>query len=59
MTTFDFSLIAQAGITQLDVADYLGVSRVTINYWVQGHVAAITPEQAVDQDLAEAGDLEK
>jgi transcriptional regulator with XRE-family HTH domain len=38
MTTFDFSLIAQAGLTQQDVADYLGVSRVTINYWVQGHV---------------------
>ena len=38
MTTFDFSLIAQAGLTQQDAADYLGVSRVTINYWVQGHV---------------------
>lgn len=24
-----------------------------------GHVTAITPEQAVDNDLAEAGDLEK
>lgn len=24
-----------------------------------GHIAAITPEQAVDNDLAEAGDIEK
>lgn len=38
MNNFDFSLIAQAGLTQQDVADYLGVSRVTINYWVQGRV---------------------
>jgi transcriptional regulator with XRE-family HTH domain len=38
MNDFDFSLIAQAGLTQQDVADYLGVSRVTVNYWVQGRV---------------------
>ena len=38
MSKFDFSLIAQAGLTQQDAADYLGVSRITINYWVQGRV---------------------
>jgi transcriptional regulator with XRE-family HTH domain len=38
MNDFDFSLIAQAGLTQQDAADYLGVSRVTVNYWVQGRV---------------------
>jgi transcriptional regulator with XRE-family HTH domain len=38
MSDFDFSLIAQAGLTQQDAADYLGVSRVTVNYWVQGRV---------------------
>ena len=38
MNDFDFSLIAQAGLTQQDAADYLGLSRVTINYWVQGRV---------------------
>ena len=38
MPEFDFSLISRAGLTQQDVADYLGVSRVTVNYWVQGRV---------------------
>jgi DNA-binding XRE family transcriptional regulator len=48
MNDFDFSLIAQAGLTQQDAADYLGVSRVTVNYWVQGRVE---PHAWIQEDV--------
>ena len=38
MSKLDFSLIAKAGLTQQDAADYLSVSRVSVNYWCTGKV---------------------
>ena len=38
----------------------LAAHAAALSLWYDcGHVTAITPEQAVDNDLAEAGDLEK
>lgn len=32
----DLSVVLKAGLTQVEVADVLGVSRVTLNMWVRG-----------------------
>lgn len=40
--------------------DEEAVHAAAMSLWYDcGHITAITPEQAVDQDLADAGDLEK
>lgn len=36
MSTLDFSIIDKAGLTQGEFAEMLGVSRVTVNHWVNG-----------------------
>ena len=36
MSTLDFSLIEKAGLTQGEFADLIGVTRVTVNLWVNG-----------------------
>ena len=36
-SSLDFSIIEQAGITQGEVAELLGVSRVTVNKYCKGH----------------------
>lgn len=35
----NFKLIKQCGLTQQEVADALGVSRITVNNWVKGRCA--------------------
>lgn len=44
-TTHDFTLLARAGLYQTFVAEYLGVSRVTVNAWVKG---TRTPSKHLD-----------
>jgi transcriptional regulator with XRE-family HTH domain len=60
----DWGLIAKAGLTQQDFADLVGVSRVTVNYWVQGtsspsHLLHGEAERllGVLQDKLERGEL--
>ena len=48
MPEYDFSVIAEAGLTQQDFADLLGVSRVSVNYWCNGKVE---PHQWIKDDV--------
>ena len=36
MSKLDFSVIERAGLTQGEFADLIGVTRVTVNLWVNG-----------------------
>lgn len=39
MSTYDFTTIKKAGIGQLEFAELIPVSRVTVNNWVSGRTA--------------------
>lgn len=45
----DFSVIARAGITQLEFSALVGVSRVTVNLWCQGKM---NPNKFINSKVA-------
>jgi transcriptional regulator with XRE-family HTH domain len=45
----DFAIIKKAGLSQQDFADLCGVSRVTVNLWVNGK----TPSRFLKEKLSE------
>ncbi len=60
----DFSIIERAGITQRQYADLVGVTRVTVNFWIKGRVrprdivrSRIALANAALERAVEAGEL--
>jgi DNA-binding XRE family transcriptional regulator len=51
--TMDFSAIERAGLTQVEFAKLVNVTRVTVNHWVNGGMPANFLRRAVEGYLAD------
>ena len=52
----DFTVVAQAGLTQKEFAEVCGVSRITANTWVRGKM---NPHRYIKTKVADLGDAQR